>query len=224
MRILTTLFSLFIALIIVVIYLIGATQTNTVGFHTGSSDSPIPSKRKQEPEIDQDTDDLKHVPLRVKLAYTNFTTYSKVDDSLYIGSKFISMDKLKRLKITNIVRLLPPDLDINDTDKLPSAGWKGTSIIIRLNDSVVSDIMPAIYMAVPYIDNVIKSGGRVYVHCEAGISRSATIVIAYLMAKHKWTYEQAFVHLKKKRPVILPNLGFESQLRTNETDIHLLIR
>lgn len=41
----------------------------------------------------------------------------------------------------------------------------------------------------------------------AGISRSATVVIAYIMKKEKMNYDQAYDWVKRRRPVIRPNPG-----------------
>eukprot|EP00747_Dinoflagellata_sp_TGD_P055458 gnl/TRDRNA2_/TRDRNA2_149550_c1_seq2.p1 gnl/TRDRNA2_/TRDRNA2_149550_c1~~gnl/TRDRNA2_/TRDRNA2_149550_c1_seq2.p1 ORF type:complete len:408 (-),score=51.74 gnl/TRDRNA2_/TRDRNA2_149550_c1_seq2:210-1373(-) len=58
----------------------------------------------------------------------------------------------------------------------------------------------------------IATTHRVLVHCMAGRSRSATIVIAYLMARRDMTLRQAIDHVKFRRPMIFPNLGFLEQL------------
>lgn len=50
------------------------------------------------------------------------------------------------------------------------------------------------------------------VHCQFGISRSATIVIAFIMNKYRMTYQDALEYVKKERPVVQPNKGFEKQL------------
>jgi protein-tyrosine phosphatase len=50
------------------------------------------------------------------------------------------------------------------------------------------------------------------VHCAAGVSRSATIVIAYLIMKKNMTCEEALKFARSKRPIIDPNPGFISQL------------
>jgi len=65
------------------------------------------------------------------------------------------------------------------------------------------------------IENGLKKGG-VLVHCAAGISRSATIIIAYLMKKNKWTYQETYNFVKRKRSVISPNSGFVRQLKNYE--------
>lgn len=62
----------------------------------------------------------------------------------------------------------------------------------------------------------IESGTKVLVHCFAGMSRSATFVIAYLMVKNKWSFEIALKFLKEKRPIVDPNKGFRVQLRKFE--------
>ncbi|XP_060067093.1 dual specificity protein phosphatase 19-like [Ylistrum balloti] len=55
--------------------------------------------------------------------------------------------------------------------------------------------------------------GVVLVHCNAGVSRAATIVIAYVMSREGMTLQHAYSHVKDKRPAIRPNDGFQSQLK-----------
>lgn len=54
-------------------------------------------------------------------------------------------------------------------------------------------------------------------HCFAGVSRSSTIVISYLMKKLNWSFKQALDHVRKQRWVVNPNPGFVRQLRRYET-------
>ena len=70
-----------------------------------------------------------------------------------------------------------------------------------------------------FADNARDNGGKVLVHCHAGISRSATVCIAYLMYKNNFTLEQAFDHVRSRRGVISPNLNFMQQLQEFEKDI-----
>ncbi len=60
---------------------------------------------------------------------------------------------------------------------------------------------------------------RCLVHCAAGVSRSATIVLAYLMKYHHNTLKEAFYFLIEKRPQIWPNEGFLLQLLRYETEL-----
>lgn len=61
-----------------------------------------------------------------------------------------------------------------------------------------------------------QSLSNVLVHCYAGVSRSATIVIAYLIKCHRWSLEDSKSYLKSKRPCICPNYGFIRQLQEFE--------
>mmetsp|Transcript_48558 Transcript_48558/g.152579 ORF Transcript_48558/g.152579 Transcript_48558/m.152579 type:complete len:230 (-) Transcript_48558:53-742(-) len=63
-----------------------------------------------------------------------------------------------------------------------------------------------------FIDGALRAGGCVLVHCAAGASRSATVVLAYLVLHAGMTLRAAFVHLWGRRPATWPNDGFMSVL------------
>ena len=67
-----------------------------------------------------------------------------------------------------------------------------------------------------FIHEAIQGGGVVLVHCFAGVSRSSSVVIAYLMHYHGMSYMQAFSHVKTRRSWICPNYGFVNQLKRYE--------
>lgn len=56
--------------------------------------------------------------------------------------------------------------------------------------------------------NFIDENEIVLVHCWAGISRSATIVIAYLMDRMNFEKYESINYVRKKRTFICPNSGF----------------
>lgn len=63
-----------------------------------------------------------------------------------------------------------------------------------------------------FIRDCLDEGGRVLVHCEQGISRSPTVVAAYLMRAERMHPVSALNYLRKFRPIIDPNPGFRAQL------------
>lgn len=67
-----------------------------------------------------------------------------------------------------------------------------------------------------FINENISKKQNVLVHCMAGVSRSATIVIVYLVRKYGLTVAQADQFISHRRPFINPNSGFLSQLDTFE--------
>ena len=79
---------------------------------------------------------------------------------------------------------------------------------LPLNDFPSQDLTPFFHDAVKFIDEA----DRVLVHCAAGISRSSSMVIAYLMIKNKTSYKDTYSMVKGKRPIICPNKGFVAQL------------
>ena len=54
---------------------------------------------------------------------------------------------------------------------------------------------------------------KVLVHCQCGVSRSASIVIAHLIKKNNWDYDKAYRFVRRHRKIIGPNRGFVEQLR-----------
>ncbi|KAG7460754.1 hypothetical protein MATL_G00202290 [Megalops atlanticus] len=74
--------------------------------------------------------------------------------------------------------------------------------------------------AFEFIEEAHQAGQGLLIHCQAGVSRSATIVIAYLM-KHSWmTMTDAYKFVKARRPIISPNLNFMGQLLEFEEDLN----
>ena len=69
-----------------------------------------------------------------------------------------------------------------------------------------------------------KKQNRVVVHCYDGISRSATIVIEYLMKMNNMNYLNPFKYVKQKRNIIEPNIGFIQQLKLYEKNEFIVVK
>ena len=67
-----------------------------------------------------------------------------------------------------------------------------------------------------FLDDCISHGGAALVHCYAGISRSATICIAYLMWNQNLSLGAAYSLVEGARRVAQPNDGFKGQLQIFE--------
>src|SRR4051812_43680725 len=50
-----------------------------------------------------------------------------------------------------------------------------------------------------FIESAIAGGGACLVHCREGMSRSGAAVIGYLIARRRWTFEQALLFVQSKR-------------------------
>ncbi|VDC06150.1 unnamed protein product [Peniophora sp. CBMAI 1063] len=85
-------------------------------------------------------------------------------------------------------------------------------LIIPIQDTEYDDILDHLNAACDFIDRALASGGCVLVHCVMGVSRSATVIAAYLMKQRKITPSEALAVIAKRRPQIFPNYGFVKQL------------
>ncbi|CAF1263476.1 unnamed protein product [Adineta steineri] len=116
---------------------------------------------------------------------------------------------LKSLSITHI---------INVTDKVLS-NQSQQILHIPSRDSLSVDLLKSFHATNEFLDQCHQQGGRALVHCQRGVSRSSTIVIAYLMHYNKWTVLQAYDYLLARRPEASPNLVLLLQLARYEKEL-----
>lgn len=83
---------------------------------------------------------------------------------------------------------------------------------VVIEDDATSDILKELRPACDFIHAHISADRAVLVHCEAGISRSATVCIAYLIREHHLSLVAAYSVVKAAREIICPNPGFLKQL------------
>lgn len=81
-----------------------------------------------------------------------------------------------------------------------------------IGDGVSEDIACLFFESLEFIEEAVRSKGKVLIHCHQGISRSTAFVICYLMWKNNWDYEPAFNFIKELRYIASPNPGFITQL------------
>ena len=131
---------------------------------------------------------------------------NQITEKVYLGSLKAAenYEYLINNKIYNILSLT------SDTPKILST--KLNQKIIDINDFSNENIIQYFYECIQFIEN----SNKVFVHCNKGISRSATIVIAYIMWKNHYNYIDSFFYVKNKRNFISPNEGFIQQLKIFE--------
>lgn len=143
---------------------------------------------------------------------------------LYLGDRRLAetWDVYRNLGITHA---------INATKGVPNRFEKEGVKYLRVyvEDNAEVKIKFHFSRAFEFIDDALyanNNGGcnKVLVHCAQGVSRSATIVIMYLMKHFDWSYNQAFSYVKRHREIIEPNNGFMDQLLEFEEDKRLFPR
>ncbi|XP_054974479.1 dual specificity protein phosphatase 16 [Sorex araneus] len=110
---------------------------------------------------------------------------------------------------------------LNASSTCPKPDFIPDSHFLRVpvNDSFCEKILPWLDKSVDFIEKAKASNGCVLVHCLAGISRSATIAIAYIMKRMDMSLDEAYRFVKEKRPTISPNFNFLGQLLEYEKKI-----
>ncbi|CAF0730379.1 unnamed protein product, partial [Brachionus calyciflorus] len=73
---------------------------------------------------------------------------------------------------------------------------------IRADDALNYNIRNHFEEAFEMIDDARRTNGKILVHCAMGISRSATIVIAYLINRYDMSLNEAFDFVKSRRSIV----------------------
>jgi len=137
--------------------------------------------------------------------YYSDNSSTKILDGLYLGNKR-DAENLEALQSAGVQTI------VNATNDIPNFfPDKFEYYRVPVVDHTSSDIGKYIQAAVDFIDEKLKSGS-VLVHCFAGVSRSSTIVIAFLILKRGMSYHNALDFVVKKRSIVRPNPGFAKTL------------
>eukprot|EP01060_Flectonema_neradi_P017909 TRINITY_DN2474_c1_g1_i1.p1 TRINITY_DN2474_c1_g1~~TRINITY_DN2474_c1_g1_i1.p1 ORF type:complete len:252 (+),score=35.30 TRINITY_DN2474_c1_g1_i1:66-821(+) len=140
---------------------------------------------------------------------------SKVLPWLYLGAAYDANreEEIKRMKITHILNLQHETI---------CCKWDGVDYLdIQVSDHSDSPISSHFAKLIEWLESVRKANGIALVHCRQGISRSATVTIAYLMQMLSIPYALAHDVVKRRRPVINPNIGFVDALKVFETTLDI---
>ena len=131
-----------------------------------------------------------------------FPTINKITDKIYLGDEDAAQDfqTLKECGITHILICAKEPKKFFCKDMIYKQ--------FQIDDYPEQNITKYFKEAFTFID----SSKNVLVHCQAGVSRSASFVIAYLMWKTKKSFGEVFGYVKEKRKLIDPNDGFIMQL------------
>ncbi|KAJ7374776.1 dual specificity phosphatase 19 [Desmophyllum pertusum] len=136
----------------------------------------------------------------------------KVQEKLFISSQdgAQNMEELRRNNITHILNVgtgirnaFPQDFDYKTVE------------ILDLPEIQICHYFPEMFN---FITDSFKNGA-VLVHCNAGVSRSATVVLGYLMSSNRWSLEDAMKILREARPCVKPNEGFLRQLQVYQKEL-----
>lgn len=150
---------------------------------------------------------IKPRPAAIPSSLTEYVLPSKVLPFLYLSGAVCSQDR-RVLDILNIKFILNATTECNNMFAGQGIEYCRCSLI----DDVRQDASAQFDVAIRFIDSARKANKAILVHCAYGVSRSATLVIAYVMHTNRWPYAKALQYVKQMREVVRPNRGFEAQL------------
>ncbi|XP_067853615.1 dual specificity protein phosphatase 22-A [Heptranchias perlo] len=140
------------------------------------------------------------------------TGMSKVLDGLYLGNIRDSQDKDNLVKngVTHVLSICH-----NSKPALEDM----TYLCIAAADSSNQNLMQYFKECIKFIHECRMHGGGCIVHCLAGVSRSTTVVVAYLMTVTDYGWEECLSAVKAARSYASPNFGFQQQLQEFEVTL-----
>lgn len=130
--------------------------------------------------------------------------------NLYLGNLSSSYHRndLKKIGVTHILTAV--------TGIVPAYPTDFEYKTVDLCDTITTNIQKYFNLCNQFIDYAITNQGVVFIHCICGVSRSATIVIAYLMYKYQYSREVAIKYVQNCRQCVNPNHYFLHQLALYE--------
>lgn len=149
--------------------------------------------------------------------YNPYVISTVIPGLLYLSSGYYINQMASKDNLVDQVRNVPIRYILNvsnDNDiGIPfPRGFTGRYMRIPVDDSPNENLEQYFESAIHFINEAKSNGHAVLVHCAMGISRSATIVLAYLMYTERINLEAAFKKLVRARPIVNPNHGFIMQL------------
>lgn len=142
-----------------------------------------------------------------------FTSVAQLTDHLYLcAARAVNINMLQEKDVTCV---------INATIELPNLPVPGIEYVkVAVDDSPFANISIYFDKIADLIHETCQKGGKTLVHCVAGVSRSASLCIAYLLKYDNMSLYDAYKFVKERRPIIRPNNGFFRQLIDYERKLY----
>jgi len=146
--------------------------------------------------------------------YHTILEESESSGALYLGD-IIAAENMLFLKNNNVTCIL----SVAKTRLMLPTHFPVNILTIPVEDSPIENLKKHFEACFKFINENRIAKKNVLVHCMAGVSRSSTIVIGYLMNLNNFPYKEAYEFVKKRRTIISPNGGFMRQLKEYELEL-----
>ncbi|AYV81453.1 MAG: putative dual specificity protein phosphatase 1B-like isoform X1 [Harvfovirus sp.] len=138
---------------------------------------------------------------------------TKITDFLFLsGATPAVTDAFLRVcDIRHIITLI----DLNNVIKSVRRTTKRLQIrhtSIKIVDVGTESLTEAFAVVFPILQAAEENKKAVLIHCAMGISRSASMVIMFLMKSRNWRFDQTLAYVENLRKQVNPNKGFKDQM------------
>eukprot|EP01062_Namystynia_karyoxenos_P015066 TRINITY_DN1546_c0_g3_i1.p1 TRINITY_DN1546_c0_g3~~TRINITY_DN1546_c0_g3_i1.p1 ORF type:complete len:783 (+),score=173.80 TRINITY_DN1546_c0_g3_i1:79-2349(+) len=166
-----------------------------------------------EPSLVADVAGLRTAGVQIRFSW-NAVFPDKIIPGLFLGPLRSAQDRVyDRLGITHVATI-GSELDVRPPSHIQH-------LKVAVDDVADNDIRPLLAGAHNFIDGAREQGGACFVHCFKGQSRSATVVVSYLMVTQHRSLASALAFVRQARPMIRPNEGFLMQIARIEEALEL---
>lgn len=147
---------------------------------------------------------------------------SEITPNLFLGNGRCAYDPptLRDNHINAVISLINAPLALWTRSKFTDLISTDRHLWVECVDSSTQDLLVHMHRVCTFIDRMLlpveQKPGVVLVHCDQGVSRSATMVIAYLTREQRKGLEEVLAEVRTKRPRIKPSPNFMDQLEVWE--------
>lgn len=129
-------------------------------------------------------------------------------------TRFLFVGNMKDAGEPEVLKRLGIDHVLNVTSTKPVYKTSQDIVYKQLHvaDNGYQNLRQYFEEAFEFIELAKARGGAVLIHCQAGVSRSPTIAVAYLIKNFPMSMIEAYRFVKSRRSIISPNLNFMGQL------------
>ena len=154
-------------------------------------------------ENDDETDETKMSLAKMNRLKQMEPLVTEVLPHVFVGGEVAARDlqQLQRLGVTHVINAAAVALE----DFFPSHFSYLNLFLCDSPDEPIYALFPVI---INLIDEVEKGGGKIFVHCHQGVSRSCSLVISYVMWRKGLSYHEAYCFVREYRTICSPNPGF----------------
>lgn len=150
----------------------------------------------------------------VDVNFVGGMAFDFVPDDLFIGPYPQTADDVKALAAAGATAVFNVQTDedfahrgVQWRELLAAYADAGVAVVrYPIADFDRASLRARLHGAACEIDALVSAGHKVYIHCTAGMGRAPASAVAYLCMVRGWDLDEAVAHVKKHRPVAVPNV------------------